>query len=60
MIRESAHQVKALANEHNLKKVLINFPGIGNGGLGKRVAEIQEMLNTILDDRFVIIRKKGE
>ena len=58
LIIESAIELRAAADEHDLRKtILIPRPGCGNGGLDWR--DVRPVIAPILDDRFVAMHRDG-
>lgn len=55
LIVQSAKELLAFVNEHNLKNVLLPRPGCGLGNL--KWTDVKKKLTPILDDRFIIVNK---
>lgn len=60
LIRRSCEQMVKIANEKGYKVIIVNFPGIGNGKLGKRYKELHDLLCNVLDNRFTVLQKPME
>lgn len=56
LINKSAIELVKLADKHNWKRVALPAPGVGLGGLDFNT-EVKPLLETILDDRFIITFK---
>lgn len=56
LIECSAQQLLTVSNALNIDSVLMTRPGCGNGGL--QWPKVKEILDEILDDRFVVINKE--
>lgn len=52
LIEKSARLLVELANTHGWKAVALPMPGVGNGGLSS--SWVREILDEILDDRFMV------
>ena len=55
IIERSAKKIMELINFYKFNKVILPFPGIGNGGLDS--VKVREALTLILDDRVIIVSK---
>lgn len=55
LIQKSAHELVALANRHGWKRVALVRPGCGNGG--RNWDDVRPLLESILDDRFVVVQQ---
>lgn len=53
LIKQSATLLKDYVNQFDLKNVVIGRPGVGIGGLDWK--EVKEAIESILDDRFIIV-----
>lgn len=53
LIKQSATIMMDYANQYNLKKIILPRPGVGIGGLSWK--DVKPAIETILDDRFVIV-----
>lgn len=53
LIKRSAIIMTDYANQYKLKKIILGRPGVGIGGL--QWAEVKPEIETILDDRFVVV-----
>lgn len=58
LIAQSAEKLKELLKSNPYRLVAIPRPGCGNGGL--KWADVKPVIDRILDNYFVILRKKGE
>lgn len=58
LIKKSALEILELANKHDWKLVCIPAPGVSNGNL--RWVDVRPVLESVLDDRFVICFWKGK
>ena len=54
LIIDSAKLVVEIANDINLKKILLTRPGCGNGGLDWH-RQVEPAIRDILDNRFVVV-----
>lgn len=57
LIKESAHQLVALATEQRWDTVVLPRPGCGNGQLDWD--DVWPVLEDILDDRFTVVFERG-
>jgi O-acetyl-ADP-ribose deacetylase (regulator of RNase III) len=55
LIRRSAKQLVDLANMTNWQTIAMPRPGCGNGGLDWE--DVKPVIESILDDRFVVIQR---
>jgi len=53
LIKKSAKTMMSLADQLNLKKIILGRPGVGIGGL--LWSDVKPVLSDILDDRFIIV-----
>ena len=55
LIRKSAMELVDEANKFSWRKVGLNFPGIGMGGLNKN--EVREVIKNVLNERFYVVSR---
>lgn len=55
LIEKSAMQLYAMLSDKEINKIYMPFPGIGNGGLKEET--VLEVLENILDERFILVKK---
>lgn len=56
LIIKSAQELKNIADFYNFKKIILGPPGCGLGGLNWQ-HQVKPSIETILDDRFIIVHK---
>lgn len=53
LIKQSAHELMALANRNNLRKLYLPAPGCSNGRLDY-ISDVRPTISGILDNRFTV------
>lgn len=53
LIKQSAHELMALANRNNLRKLYLPAPGCSNGRLDY-ISDVRPAISGILDNRFTV------
>ncbi len=53
LIRQSAVELRRLADQHHWQQIVVPRPGCGGGGL--RWQEVRPLLEDLFDDRFIVV-----